>query len=46
MAKENGQDAIIGRGVIVHGGMGDLKSQLPGAAGPRVACGVIGVAPK
>jgi Cu-Zn family superoxide dismutase len=42
----NGQDAIIGRGVIVHGGMDDLKSQPSGAAGPRVACGVIGVAPK
>jgi Cu-Zn family superoxide dismutase len=42
--KLNGPDSVIGRGVIVHGGMDDLKSQPSGAAGPRVACGVIGVA--
>lgn len=42
--KLNGPDSIIGRGVIVHGGIDDLKSQPSGAAGPRVACGVIGVA--
>jgi Cu-Zn family superoxide dismutase len=42
----NGPDSIIGRGVIVHGGADDLKSQPSGAAGPRVACGVIGVAQK
>jgi Cu-Zn family superoxide dismutase len=40
----NGPDSIIGRGVIVHAGADDLKSQPSGAAGPRVACGVIGVA--
>ncbi len=40
----DGQDTIIGRGVIVHGGADDLKSQPSGAAGPRVACGVIGIA--
>jgi superoxide dismutase, Cu-Zn family len=40
----NGPDSIIGRGIIVHAGMDDLKSQPSGAAGPRVACGVIGVA--
>ena len=34
---------IIGRGIIVHGGEDDLISQPSGAAGPRVACGVIGV---
>ncbi|MGD2099280.1 MAG: superoxide dismutase family protein [Desulfobacterales bacterium] len=42
----NGPDSIIGRGVIVHGGTDDLKSQPSGAAGPRMACGVIGVAQK
>ena len=42
--KLNGPDSIIGRGVIVHGGADDLKSQPSGDAGPRVACGVIGVA--
>jgi Cu-Zn family superoxide dismutase len=39
----NGPDTIIGRGFIVHAGADDLKSQPSGAAGPRVACGVIGV---
>ncbi len=37
-------EKIIGRGVIVHGGEDDLVSQPSGASGPRVACGVIGVA--
>jgi Cu-Zn family superoxide dismutase len=40
----NGQNSIIGRGIIVHGGADDLKSQPSGAAGPRMACGVIGIA--
>jgi Cu-Zn family superoxide dismutase len=40
----NGRDTIIGRGVIVHGGADDLTSQPSGDAGPRVACGVIGIA--
>jgi Cu-Zn family superoxide dismutase len=38
-----GESSIIGRGVIVHAGADDLKSQPTGAAGGRVACGVIGV---
>ncbi|MGW8186068.1 MAG: superoxide dismutase family protein [Desulfobacterales bacterium] len=42
----SGPRTIIGRGVIVHGGADDLKSQPSGAAGPRVACGVIGIAQK
>jgi len=42
--KLKGPDTIIGRGVIVHAGADDLTSQPSGAAGPRVACGVIGVA--
>jgi len=38
-----GPNSIIGRGVIVHADEDDLKSQPTGAAGARVACGVIGV---
>lgn len=37
-------DSILGRSIVVHGGADDLKSQPSGAAGPRVAFGVIGVA--
>ena len=39
----DGQYSIIGRGVIVHAKADDLKTQtpVPGAAGPRVACGNI-----
>ncbi len=32
---------IVGKAVVVHGGVDDLKSQPSGAAGPRVGCGVI-----
>jgi Cu-Zn family superoxide dismutase len=39
-----GPHSIIGRGVIVHAGEDDLKSQPSGAAGARVACGVVGIA--
>ena len=39
-----GESSIIGRAVIVHGGTDDLSSQPSGAAGPRIACGVIGIA--
>lgn len=35
---------IIGRGLVIHGGEDDLTSQPSGAAGPRMACGVIGIA--
>ncbi len=41
-----GRDSIIGRGLIVHAMADDLVSQPAGNAGPRVACGVIGVAAK
>ncbi len=40
----NGENNVIGRGMIVHADADDLKSQPTGAAGGRVACGVIGVA--
>jgi len=39
-----GPHSIVGRGVIVHAGADDLTSQPSGAAGARVACGVVGVA--
>jgi superoxide dismutase, Cu-Zn family len=42
--KLNGTHSIVGRGIIVHQGEDDLKSQPTGNAGSRVACGVIGVA--
>lgn len=40
----SGDSSIIGRGIIVHADEDDLKTQPTGNAGPRVACGVIGVA--
>jgi Cu-Zn family superoxide dismutase len=39
-----GDNSILGRGLIVHAGQDDLKSQPSGNAGGRVACGVIGIA--
>lgn len=39
-----GAHSIIGRAVVVHAGEDDFTSQPSGAAGPRVACGVIGIA--
>ena len=42
--KFDGSGSIIGRSVIVHAKEDDLKSQPVGNAGPRVACGVIGIA--
>ena len=36
-------DIIIGRGVIIHAGEDDFTSQPSGSAGPRIACGVIGI---
>lgn len=42
--KLNGPNSIIGRGIIIHAGEDDFESQPSGAAGARIACGVIGVA--
>lgn len=44
MIQLNGAHSIIGRGIIVHAGEDDLTSQPTGAAGARVAAGVIGIA--
>lgn len=41
----SGENSIIGKAVIVHGGEDDLTSQPSGDAGPRVACGVIAEKP-
>ena len=42
--KFTGDESIIGRGMIIHADPDDLKSQPTGAAGARIAQGVIGVA--
>ncbi len=39
----NGSDSVVGRAVVVHAGEDDLTSQPSGNAGPRIACGVIGI---
>jgi Cu-Zn family superoxide dismutase len=39
----NGTHSIIGRSIIIHANPDDLKTQPTGNAGPRVACGVIGI---
>jgi len=40
----SGPHSIIGLAVIVHKNEDDFTTQPTGAAGPRVACGVIGIA--
>lgn len=38
-----GSNSIVGRSVVVHGGVDDYNTQPSGNSGPRVACGVIGM---
>jgi Cu-Zn family superoxide dismutase len=38
------KESVLGRSVIIHAKADDLKTQPAGDAGPRIACGVIGVA--
>ena len=40
----HGQHTILSRGITIHAGEDDLTSQPTGAAGARIAVGVIGVA--
>jgi superoxide dismutase, Cu-Zn family len=39
----SGSHSIIGRAVIIHGGVDDEKSDPAGNAGPRIAGGVVGI---
>jgi len=41
--KLNGADGVIGRAIVIHAGADDFESQPSGAAGARIACGVIGI---
>ena len=44
MMSFEGANSIIGKSVILHKNEDDLKTQPTGNAGPRIACGVIGLA--
>jgi Cu-Zn family superoxide dismutase len=40
-----GPNSVIGKAIIIHGGVDDLTSQPAGNAGPRIGCGVIEAGP-
>ena len=40
----NDERSVIGRSVVIHAKADDLKSQPAGDSGPRIGCGVIGLA--
>jgi len=44
MIQLSGPESIIGHSMILHKSEDDMKTQPTGNAGPRVACGVIGIA--
>lgn len=43
MLSLSGPNSIVGRGIVIHAGADDLKSQPAGNSGPRIGCGVIGL---
>ena len=42
--KLSGPNSVIGRAITIHAGEDDMTTQPTGAAGGRVAVGVIGIA--
>jgi len=39
---DGGPNSIVGRSIVLHGGVDDFATQPSGNSGPRIACGVIG----
>ncbi len=46
MTLDDGPKSVLGRALIVHAGADDFETQPTGAAGSRVACGVIAEVPR